>query len=60
MTDPTGAPRYGLQLVFALLAAAVLSVGAFGVAAAAVDTAAICSDDHGNGGDSSGHGSGHG
>ena len=59
MTDPTAAPRYGRQLLLALLAAAVLSVGAFGVAAAAVDTTAICSDDDRHDGDSSGPDSGH-
>ena len=60
MTDPTTAPRYGLQLLLALFTAAAFSVGAFGVAAAAVDTTAICSEDDGHGGrDSSGPGSGH-
>jgi hypothetical protein len=58
MTDP--APRYSVQLLLSLVAAALLSVGAFAVAAAAVDTAAICAeDDHsgpGGGGDHSGPG----
>jgi hypothetical protein len=56
--DPT-LPRYGLQLLLALVAAVLVTLGAVGAAVAVVDTAALCSDDSGrHGGDGSGHGSG--
>ena len=56
--DPT-LPRYGLQLLLALVAAALVTLGAMGAAVATVDRSALCSDDSGgHGGDSSGHGSG--
>jgi hypothetical protein len=51
--DPT-LPRYGLQLVIALVAAVLVTLGAVGVAAATVDPGALCYEDssgHGHGGD---------
>lgn len=48
--DPNTTPRYGLQLVIALLAAAVLALGAMTVAGAAVGPNVCSTDDSGNGG----------
>lgn len=60
----TRLPHYGRQLLAAVLAAGALALTTVGVAAAALDRTAICSDDSGHGGnsgpgsDNSGHGGG--